>query len=387
MGLGPATSGAAESQGPESAARPLLGLGSKHDDVAHLRRILTRIGLLTPHDSSADESQFDKHVDWAVRHFQQSRGLKVDGIVGPLTWRRALEARWQLGDRTLRWDRSVLLAGDDVAMLQRKLNDLGFDCGRTDGFFGPRTEAALREFQLNLGLNPNGVCDDVTLDAFAGLARAITGGRPEALREDHEWDHRRTGMFGKVVVIDPGHGDEDPGCTAHGIVEAEVVLDIAERVEKHLAPLGVAVLLTRGRAFHHNRDLDDAARAHFANSVSADAVISVHVDATASTQARGASAFFFGTGKHGFESRAGRRLAEEVLRHVCGSTGLLDLGCYPRTWDLLRLTRMPALRLYLGYASNAEDAELLKSGDFREQVAQQLASALVCCFTEAGARV
>ena len=36
-----------------------------------------------------------------MRAFQQQRGLSVDGIVGPLTYRMLEEARWRLGDRLL----------------------------------------------------------------------------------------------------------------------------------------------------------------------------------------------------------------------------------------------------------------------------------------------
>lgn len=369
---------------------PLLKPGERHPAVHAIRELLQRAGVLDSHSASAqhpdapepDSELFDRSLEIAVRHFQQARGLKADGIVGPLTWRRAREARWRLGDRPLHHDATSPLIGDDVAALQRKLNDLGFDAGRVDGIFGPRTGAAVTEFQLNLSLDPTGVCDETTLEAFANLARAITGGRPEALRESHEWRNGRTGLLGKVVVLDPGHGDEDLGCQGNGVVEADVVVDVAERVERHLAQLGVVVLLTRGRSFHHDRVLDDAARAAFANSVAADAVISLHIDQDASSHASGASAYFYGSSA-GSGSEAGRHLAASLLDHICAGTGLPELGCYPRSWDLLRLTRMPSVRVYLGYSSNPADAALLLSGDFREQLAAGIAAAVAAVFTPA----
>lgn len=361
---------------------PVIRLGSHDESVVELRDILAHIGLLTRDSESEKSLAFDEPLDAATRHFQQLHGLTVDGIVGPLTWRRALEARWQLGDRLLQVSEvsTSLTSGDDVAALQRKLSDLGFDCGRVDGIFGPRTDAALREFQSNMGLEVDGVCGPQTLRAFANLARAITGGQPEALREEHDWDHRQTGIFGKVVVLDPGHGDDDSGSCANGIVEADIVVDIAERVEKFLAPEGVVVVLTRGRSFHHGRVLDDAARAEFANSVAADAVLSLHIDATTSPAASGASAFYFGADRHGSTSGSGQLLADAVL-HELAQLGLADLGAYPRTWDLLRLTRMPAVRLYLGYATNSDDAAKLADEAFRESLAAALARAVSRCFT------
>ena len=68
-----------------------------------------------------------------------------------------VEAGWRLGDRLL-----VLAApqlrGDDIAELQDGLNQLGFDCGRPDGIFGPATVRALEDFQRNGGLSPDGIC-------------------------------------------------------------------------------------------------------------------------------------------------------------------------------------------------------------------------------------
>ena len=68
-----------------------------------------------------------------------------------------VEAGWRLGDRLL-----VLAApqlrGDDIAELQDALNQLGFDCGRPDGIFGPATVRALEDFQRNGGLTPDGIC-------------------------------------------------------------------------------------------------------------------------------------------------------------------------------------------------------------------------------------
>src|SRR3712207_8269000 len=48
-------------------------------------------------------------------------------------------------------------------------------------------------------------------------------------------------------VVDPGHGGADPGYTAGETTEADLVLDIASRIEGRLAAAGATVYLTRGR--------------------------------------------------------------------------------------------------------------------------------------------
>ena len=80
---------------------------------------------------------FDDHVDArGPRTSSRSAGLTVDGVVGPQTFRRLDEARWALGDRVLTYTVGHLVPGDDVAALQQRLSDLGFDLGRVDGIFG-----------------------------------------------------------------------------------------------------------------------------------------------------------------------------------------------------------------------------------------------------------
>ena len=115
---------------------------------------------------------YDEHVELAVRNFQQQRGLTVDGVVGSSTYRRLDEARWTLGDRVLNHRPGNLMAGDDVFALQQRLLDMGFKVGRVDGYFGPETEEALRDFQRNFGLPPDGTCGPATLKALGRLAAA-----------------------------------------------------------------------------------------------------------------------------------------------------------------------------------------------------------------------
>ena len=100
----------------------------------------------------------------------------------PLPDQALAAARWSLGDRLLSLATHPFV-GDDVAMLQERLLALGFDAGRADGVFGPRTERALRGLQKEYGLLSDGTCGPATLRALRQLGRHVTGGRPQVLRE------------------------------------------------------------------------------------------------------------------------------------------------------------------------------------------------------------
>src|SRR3954449_13367837 len=78
---------------------PLLRVGSTGPAVVAVRERLVASGDL-PFGSDRSDS-FDAEVERAVRSFQQRRGLLVDGIVGPQTYRMLDGARWLLGDRIL----------------------------------------------------------------------------------------------------------------------------------------------------------------------------------------------------------------------------------------------------------------------------------------------
>ncbi|MBW4076941.1 MAG: hypothetical protein HIU84_00200 [Acidobacteria bacterium] len=98
-----------------------------------------------------------------VQAFQRARGLVITGEVDELTWSRLVEAGWRLGQRLLYLARPCL-RGDDVADLQVRLAQLGFNPGRIDGIFGPILEEAIIEFQRNCAISVNGTLTRETLN-------------------------------------------------------------------------------------------------------------------------------------------------------------------------------------------------------------------------------
>ena len=344
----------------------LVRRGDRGLVVAEIRSKLAVLGLLS--EAGPADGVFDEACDSAVRHFQQRRGLMVDGIVGEQTYRALDEARWRLGDRLLYHHVNHPFVGDDVAALQARLLELGFDTGRADGIFGVATAAALREFQRNVGLEPDGTFGPVTIRAMDQLRRTVVGGSPATLRE-REALHRAGGrLAGKVVIVDPGHGGADTGWAVDDVTEAAVMVDVAARVEGRLAAAGALPFLTRSPdGWASDRD-----RAAFANASEADLLVSLHSDGIAGCpNAQGVSTYYFGSSPE-HRSAVGERLAELVQHELVARTDLLDGRTQPKTWDLLRLTRMPAIRVEVGYLTNPGDAARLADPTFRDTVAEAI---------------
>jgi len=341
----------------------LFRRGDSGPAVAEVQATLVALGLLV---AAPAEPVFDEPTDRAVREFQQRRGVTVDGIVGRETWLAMQAARRKLGDRLLSLAGRPF-TGDDVAALQERLLELGFDAGRGDGVFGVRTEQALKGFQREYGLVSDGVCGPSTLRALKQLGRLVVGGRPHALRESEVLRRSGAALAGKVVVVDPGHGAGDRGASAHGLDEADVAYDLAARLEGRLSAVGVRALLTRG----HDSDPSEPDRALFANQARADLVLSLHVDRAGSARCHGVASYHFGTG-NGLTSTVGEQLASLVQREVVARTDLLDCRVHEKTWELLRLTRMPSVRLELGHVTHPGDAARLADAAFRDTVAEAL---------------
>ena len=297
-----------------------------------------------------------------IRSFQQERGLHVTGELNDQTQRALEEARWKLGDRSLYLQQSPYMRGDDVAALQARLTEMGFHCGRVDGIFGAMTEAAVKEFRKSVGVFVDGKCGPATIIGLLRLTKIVSGGAPAALRESALQKNRGPALANKVIVIDPGSAD----------YEKEIVYDIAQRLEGRLLALGASVFLTRGT----QNNPTEAERIAFTNKNGADLLISLHIDSHTNPEAHGVATFFYGNDQHGVHSIVGERFASLVQRELCARTDFLNCRAHAKTWDSLRLTSAPAVRVDLGYITNEGDAARLARAEFRDTVAESFIIAI-----------
>jgi N-acetylmuramoyl-L-alanine amidase len=123
------------------------------------------------------------------------------------------------------------------------------------------------------------------------------------------------------------------------------------------------------------RSPSDAERAATANTVGADLMISLRCATLPGSEANGLASFHFGN-SHGSVSTIGRNLADFIQREVVARTGLRDCRTHGRTWDLLRLTRMPTVQVDIGYVTNPHDRDRLVSPATRDSIAEGILAAV-----------
>lgn len=220
---------------------------------------------------------------------------------------------------------------------------------------------------------------------------------------------RQLGLRVAKIVIDPGHGGHDPGAIANGVTEAELVLDVALRLEKLLLQMpGVEVVLTR----RTNEFVPLEERTAIANREKADLFLSIHANSHNQPSVRGIESYFlnFATNPDA-EAVAARENAASVermgtlpaivkaitlnnkleesreLATVLQSSlvkglsdqpgGSRDLGVKQAPFVVLIGAQMPSVLTEIGFLTNTTEAGLFKLPAPRQQIAQALRDAIV----------
>jgi peptidoglycan DL-endopeptidase LytE len=149
-----------------------LRMGMSHGDVTELQQALKSKGYFNFNRATGYYGTITRD---AVRQFQASNNLSVDGIAGPQTF-RALgasggQAPASTSSNTSTASSSGVLRvgsrGSAVTSLQQQLRDKGHFSSSIDGVYGPLTQRGVRSFQSAMGLSVDGIAGPQTFNALS----------------------------------------------------------------------------------------------------------------------------------------------------------------------------------------------------------------------------
>jgi N-acetylmuramoyl-L-alanine amidase len=196
------------------------------------------------------------------------------------------------------------------------------------------------------------------------------------------------GLF-TLVVLDPGHGGQDSGTMKAGMLEKDLALDVAHRVERFLQLQGVATLLTRtGDTYVSLAD-----RAAIANAQRNCVFISIHFDDATRPAATGVETYYAGR-QISNETRVAswfpffrpspesmnvesQSLAAFVQEALVTRTQAVNRGTTPQQFFVIANVRHPAVLVEGGFLTNAEEMNKLATGDYREQIAAAISDGVM----------
>jgi N-acetylmuramoyl-L-alanine amidase len=220
---------------------------------------------------------------------------------------------------------------------------------------------------------------------------------------------RQLGLSVSRIVIDAGHGGHDPGARGNGIDESELTLDVALRLHKLLEKQpGVEIVMTRDTDVF----IPLQERTAIANREGADLFLSIHANASRNIQARGIETYFLnfamnpeaeavaarenatsGQAMHSLPDivktialnnkiNESRDLAETVQRSMAKrlsarNRALKDLGVKQAPFVVLIGALMPSVLAEISFVTNKQDGALLRTGAYRQQIAQALLDAIL----------
>lgn len=195
---------------------------------------------------------------------------------------------------------------------------------------------------------------------------------------------------GKIVVIDPGHGGIDPGCSSkNGVLEKHLVLEISKKLEKKLNSYAIYTILTReidtdlapdvkGPLIRRKRE-DLNRRAALVKKHNADIFVSIHANSFPESKWSGAQTFYPP------ECGRSRLLAEAIQNSLVTKVGPNTRKAKPGDFRVLRESQVPSTMVEVGFLSNQKEAQLLQDPAYQDRLVDAIAKGIVDFFESGGA--
>lgn len=177
-----------------------------------------------------------------------------------------------------------------------------------------------------------------------------------------------------LVVIDAGHGGEDPGKVGvNGALEKDINLQIARRLQSKLEGEGVAVVMTRTEdIMDGSKNEDMRKRVSKINEIMPRIVISIHQNSYTSPNVKGAQVFYYSDSK---ESKEAASIMQQELK-VLDPENKRQIKS-DHTFFMLKKTKVPIIIVECGFLSNPEEAKKLVLEEYQEKLSATICNGII----------
>ena len=192
-----------------------------------------------------------------------------------------------------------------------------------------------------------------------------------------------TGLRGRRITIDAGHGGNDAGAIGPtGVTEKSVTLRVAKEVERLLIAEGATVFMTRTTDTEvspkgaNATDIEELqARCDVANNNNSDVFVSIHMDSYSGKEAHGTTGYYYSLG-----SQRSRELADKIRSDVIDQIGTQSRGTQSCNFYVVKHTDMPATLIEVAFISNPTEEKLMDSEDGIHKAAQGIVDGIADFF-------
>lgn len=169
----------------------------------------------------------------------------------------------------------------------------------------------------------------------------------------------------KTIVIDPGHGGNDTGAMRGEILEKDLTLEIAKKVQDCLRKKGLTnILMTR--TTDKTLSLDD--RVQIANINKAAIFVSIHINASVKSEINGLETHYY--------TENGYKLAKLMHKELIENVNAVDRGLFKSKFYVINHTEASAILLELGFISNENERKELISNERQTNSAEAIADGI-----------
>lgn len=169
-----------------------------------------------------------------------------------------------------------------------------------------------------------------------------------------------TAVKNRIIVIDPGHGGKDPGAVNGSYAEKRIALAVASTVKQKLERDGAVVYMTReGDTYPTLQD-----RVDFAQGKYAEMFVSIHVNSSSSSSAKGTETYYSITANDNeLEDKA---LATNINNEIVKQADMVNRGVKREDYYVIRHSVFPSVLVELGFITNNEDLSKLVNSNYQE---------------------